>query len=206
VGIEHQHTAQLARAECDAGIKHPDQPVGAGEQVPGSALKQRDRLQAHHRETHDPVDDGLGARGLAEVQPVCQSMQHARHGAKADASACKQGESQPHPLGREDGGPALLVAPGLFGLVEGLFGQVALLAKTLEFFAQVAMVLGSFCGVLFPLLAALCACGWLAHPAPPGQGLSPRALDAHGIRLTRIAKLTWPYTTKVMGTEAGTGT
>ena len=49
VGIEGQHTEQLARAECDAGINHPDQPIGKGDQVPGSALKPLDRLHAHHR-------------------------------------------------------------------------------------------------------------------------------------------------------------
>jgi hypothetical protein len=54
---------------------------------------------------------------------------------------------------------------------------------------QVAIVLGSFVGFLLPLLAALVAVGWLTHLAPPGQGLSPRALDAHGSWLTRRAKL-----------------
>src|SRR5207245_9265031 len=44
------------------------------------------------------------------------------------------------------------------------------------------------------------------QPAPPGQGLSPRALDAHGIRLTRIANLRWPCTTKANGDRDQHGT
>ena len=49
VGIKGQHTEQLARAECEAGVNHPDQAVGKGNQVPGSALKQPGRLPAHNR-------------------------------------------------------------------------------------------------------------------------------------------------------------
>ena len=49
VGIKGQHTEQLARAECEAGVNHPDQAVGKGNQVPGSALKQPGRLHAHNR-------------------------------------------------------------------------------------------------------------------------------------------------------------
>jgi hypothetical protein len=93
-------------------------------------------------------------------------MQDARDGAKAEAGAGKQGQSPPHPLGLEDGGADLFVAQGLLGLCEGLCGAVALLAKALEFFSQVALVLGSFFGLLFPLLAALFECGLLAHPVP----------------------------------------
>jgi hypothetical protein len=124
-------------------------------------------LHAHNRETHHPVDDGLGARGLADAQPVCEYMQDARNSAKADAGAGKQGEGQPHPLRLEDGGPGLFVAQVLFGLFEGLFGAIALCAQALDFFAQVAIVLGSFFGLVFPLLAALFEFGLLAHPVPP---------------------------------------
>ena len=49
VGVNRQDTEQLARAECDAGVNHPDQAVGQGDQVLGSALKQLDRLHAHNR-------------------------------------------------------------------------------------------------------------------------------------------------------------
>jgi hypothetical protein len=93
-------------------------------------------------------------------------------------------------------GPGLCLAQLLIGLFESLFGVIALVAKACELFSQVAIVLGSVFGLLFPLLAALSEFGLLAHPVPPGQGLAPRALDAHGIRLTRIAKLGWLRTTK----------
>jgi hypothetical protein len=66
----------------------------------------------------------------------------------------------------------------LLGLFEGLFGQVALLAKALEFFSQLAVLFGSFFGLLFPLLAAPFEFGLLAHQVPPGQSLSPQALNA----------------------------
>jgi hypothetical protein len=82
-------------------------------------------------------------------------MQDARDGAKADAGACKQGEGQPYSMRLEVGGPGLFVAQVLLGLFEGLFGAIALFAKALEFFAQVAIVLGSLLGLLFPLMAAL---------------------------------------------------
>jgi hypothetical protein len=85
------------------------------------------------------------------------------------------------------------------GLFEGLFGAIALVAHALEFFSQVAILFGSVFGLLFPLLSAASEFGLLAHLVPPGQGLSPRALDAHGTRLTRIAKLKWPCTTKANG-------
>ena len=78
----------------------------------------------------------------------------------------------------EVSGPGLFVAQLLVGLFEGLLGAIALVAKALEFFAQVAVLVGSFFGLVFPLLSALSEFGLLAHPAPPGQGLSPRALDA----------------------------
>ena len=77
----------------------------------------------------------------------------------------------------EVGGPGLFLAQLLVGFFEGLFGTIALIANALELFSQVAVVFGSFFGLLFPLLAALSEFGLLAHPAPPGQGLSPRALD-----------------------------
>jgi hypothetical protein len=70
------------------------------------------------------------------------------------------------------------VAQVLLGLFEGLVGVIALLTNAREFFAQVAIGLGSFFGLLFPLLAALSAFGLLAHLAPPRQGPAPRALDA----------------------------
>jgi hypothetical protein len=42
-----------------------------------------------------------------------------------------------------------------FGRFEGLFGQVALVAKARDFFSQVAILLGAFFGFLLPLLAAV---------------------------------------------------
>ncbi len=48
------------------------------------------------------------------------------------------GEGQPHPLRLADGGPDRFLAQVLFGLFEGLFGKVALFAKALEFFSQIA--------------------------------------------------------------------
>src|SRR5262245_47831674 len=95
-------------------------------------------------------------------------MQDARDGAKADAGACKQGQRQPYPMHSEVCGPGLFLAQLLVGFLEGLLGALALFAQALEFFAQVAVVCGSFCGLLFPLLAALSEFGLLAHPAPPG--------------------------------------
>src|SRR5215471_996542 len=69
----------------------------------------------------------------------------------------------------EVSGPGLFVAQLLVGLFEGLLGAIALVAKALEFFAQVAVVVGSFFGLVFPLLSALSKFGLLAHPAPPGS-------------------------------------
>jgi hypothetical protein len=66
-------------------------------------------------------------------------------------------------------GPGLFLAPLLVALFEGLFGAVALVAKALECFAQIAVLFGSFFGLVFPLLSALSEFGLLAHPAPPGQ-------------------------------------
>ena len=77
----------------------------------------------------------------------------------------------------EVSGPSLFLAQLLVGFFEGLFGAIAFVAKALECFAQVAVLVGSFFGFVFPLLAALTEFGLLAPPAPPGQGLSPRALD-----------------------------
>src|SRR5437867_12161121 len=105
-------------------------------------------------------------------------MQDARDGAKADAGAYKQGQRQPYPMRLEVSGPGLFLAQLLVGLFEGLFGAIALVAKALEFFSQVAVVVGSFLGLVFPLLLALSEFGLLAHPAPSGQDLSPRALAA----------------------------
>jgi hypothetical protein len=105
-------------------------------------------------------------------------MQDARDGAKADAGAYKQSEGQPYPMRLEVRGLGLFLMQLLVGFFEGLLGVIALFAQALEVFAQVAIVLSSFFGLLFPLLSALSEFGLLAHPAPPGQDLSPRALDA----------------------------
>src|SRR4029434_1442770 len=113
-----------------------------------------------------------------------------------DVSSCKQEEGQPYPMRLEVRGPGLFLAQLLIGLFESLFGVIALVANAFELFSQVAILLGSVSGIFSPLLAALSEFGLLANPVPPGQGLSPRALDAHGIRLTRIAKLGWLRITK----------
>jgi hypothetical protein len=174
VGIERQHTAQRARAEGHAGVQHPDHPVGPGDQGPGSALQPLDRLHAHDRQAHHPVDDSVGARGLADAQPVCEHRQHTRDGAQTDAGACNQGQSQPDPLRLEMGRPGLVVAQVLRGLLEGLCGAIALLTKAREFCAQGAVVVGAFFGLVFPRLAALFAFGWLAHQVLPDHGRHPR--------------------------------
>ena len=49
----------------------------------------------------------------------------------------------------------LLLTQAILSLFEGLFGAIALVAQALEFFAQIASVLGSLLGFLFPLIAAL---------------------------------------------------
>jgi hypothetical protein len=90
----------------------------------------------------------------------------------------------------EVSGPSLFLAQLLVGFFEGLFGAIAFVAKALECFAQVAVLVGSFFGFVFPLLAALSEFG--SRPVTPGVGHS-------GIRLTRIAKLRWLCTTKANG-------
>jgi len=121
----------------------------------------------------------VGARGLAEAQPVCQPMQDARDGATAEAGACQQGQRQPYPMPLEGWGPGLCWAQRLGGFWAGLWGALVLLAPALAFLAQVAVVGGSCLGLVLPRLAALSAFGVLAPPAPPGaRPVSPRMARA----------------------------
>src|SRR5262249_41419503 len=152
-------------------------------------------LLAHNRGGPRRCEGGWGEGGLPDAQPVGGHLQRGRAGAKADASGCKEGEGQLHPLRLEGGGPGLFLAQVLLGLFEGLFGVISLLANTLECFSQVAIVLSPFFGLVFPLMAALSEFGLLAHQVPPGQSLSPRRWT-HGIRMPRIAELRWTCITK----------
>ncbi len=94
-------------------------------------------------------------------------------------------------------GPGLCLAPLLVGLFEGLFGAIALVAKALEFFAQVAVLVGLWpcvsiaVGSVGVWIAGSSGTSW-SRPVTLGVGRS-------GIRLTRIAKLRGLCTTKANG-------
>src|SRR2546428_3491227 len=61
MGITGQDGQNLACAQANTDVDHPDKAVGKGRRAQGQPLKRTDRFDADDAESHDPIDDGLRA-------------------------------------------------------------------------------------------------------------------------------------------------
>ncbi len=72
MGIQGQHGENLARAQANTDIDYPDEAVAEGGLAQGQASQRTSGLDAHERESDDPVDDGLRTRYALDAQVVGQ--------------------------------------------------------------------------------------------------------------------------------------
>src|SRR6516165_10170191 len=86
MGIESENGYNLARAQANTEIDHPDQAVAEGGLAQGQASQLTSRFDPPDREAAHPVDDGLGTRGFLHTELGAQESQDATDGAKADAN------------------------------------------------------------------------------------------------------------------------
>ena len=68
MGIKGQDGQDLARAQANADVDHPDQAVGKGRLAQGQALEAAGRFNADDRESYHPIDDGLRARCFLDTK------------------------------------------------------------------------------------------------------------------------------------------
>src|SRR5713101_4676130 len=61
MGITGQDGHNLARAQANTDVDHPDEAVTKGSLAQGRAPEHTDRFDTDDRESHDPIDDGLRA-------------------------------------------------------------------------------------------------------------------------------------------------
>src|SRR5712691_13035680 len=94
MGIQGQHSANLARAQADADSDHPEQALGQGGRLQGQAPHGPGRVDADEGEADHPIDDGWRAGGFLETQSPSEPSQDARDGAKADAGLQKEWQGQ----------------------------------------------------------------------------------------------------------------
>ena len=68
MGIQGQHGENLARAQANTDIDHPDEAIGKGGLVQGQAPQGTGRVDAHDGEPDHPIDDGLRTRRLLDAK------------------------------------------------------------------------------------------------------------------------------------------
>src|SRR5712692_7600962 len=154
-GVKRQDAENLACAQTDTDVDHPDEPIGEWREAQGDTLQPPGRLDAHNRKTCHPVDKRLRTRGLLDAQHLSEETEHPSNGTKTDPSPYKQLQSQPHQvdlvLHDKPLRLRLFLTQTILGLFEGLAGVVSLFSDPLEFFAQIPIVLCALLGFAFPL-------------------------------------------------------
>ncbi len=167
MGIDGQNGSNLARAQANADIDHPDEATAKGGLAQRQAPEQAGGLDTDDRKSDDPVDQGLWTRRFLEAQGVGQERQDAGDGAKADVGLQKELQGYPHHihLGQDGHGLrlALELTPTRLGLFEGLFGLVSLGFDSCELFAQVTILVAALFGFVFPLISTVFDFGELTH-------------------------------------------
>jgi len=68
MGIEGHHGENLAGAQANAEIDHPDEATGKGGRIERQAPPGTGRVEAHEGESDHPMDDGLRTRCLPNAQ------------------------------------------------------------------------------------------------------------------------------------------
>ncbi len=114
-------------------------------------------LKSRHRQTGDPIDHGLRTWHVGDRQRCRHHTQDATDGSEADAGPDKELQGEMNQIdfvaqGRRERGLGLEPKLGL-GLLGALLISISLALEALEFFSQVAIVIGTTLGFLFPALA-----------------------------------------------------
>src|SRR5712671_3248924 len=167
MGIQGQHSANLARAQADAASDHPEQALGKGGRLQGQAPHGPGRVDADEGEADHPMDDGWRAGGFLETQSPREQSQDARDGAKADAGLQKELQGQVNYVDLGSGGESVALRlermhAGL-GRLEGVGKPIALGLHPSLLSSLVALPLAALLGFLFPLIPAVSHFGKLAH-------------------------------------------
>jgi hypothetical protein len=169
MGIQGQHSDNLARTQPDADINHPDEAVGKGGLIQGQAPQSAGRVDAHDGEPDHPIDDGLRTRCLLDAKRESQQSQDTRDRAKADAGLKKelQGEGDHVDLwaAGESAQPRLQLSHSGLRRVESVGELIALGLDTPLLSSLVTLALAALLGFLFPLSPAVFHFGELAHDA-----------------------------------------
>ena len=167
MSVESQDSQNFSRAQSNADIDHPDQPVAKRRTGQWQALQHRGRLDAHQRESGHPVDDRLGTWHFMDAKGWGQYVQYSADGPKPDVSHQKELQCQEDQVHFVLKGRRLAlhlqpaqVSPGLFEL---FLEAIPLLFGPDQFLAQIPIFLTSLPGLGFPLISALPELGPLAH-------------------------------------------
>jgi hypothetical protein len=114
-----------------------------------------------------------------DTQGHSEETEDARDGATADAGHSKQLKGEEDQVDLVLHGTSLALrlelAQASLGLLERCGGAVALWFDPRPLLAPGAMVIGSLCGLVLPLMSAVSDCGQWAHDARSGQDRPPRA-------------------------------
>ncbi len=186
MGVARQDGHDRPAAQGDTDIEQPDQAMGKRRLAQGCALEHGGRLPAHHRESRHPGANRWRTRSLLDTQGHSEDTEDTRDGAKADASHSQQLQGEEDQVHLALYGQSLALGLELAQTRLGLFaccgGAVALGGDPRQLLALVSMLIGSLCGFVLPLLAAVSDCGPLAHHALAGQDTPPQATGAHAVR------------------------
>jgi hypothetical protein len=181
MGITGQDGQQLACAQANTDVEHPDEAVRKGRLTQGQAPTPASRFDAHYGESHDPVDDGLRAWRSLDAKSPGEETQDARDGAKADTRYAKELQGQEDQVHLGQGDESLRLALELtqtrLSRVEGFGGSVALGGYASDLFALVSISVTSLRGFVFPLISTVCDFGELTHRV---RLSSPMAVGARG--------------------------
>ena len=85
LGVERQDGHDLACAQGDTDINHPDESVGKRCLAQGEALQHPSRLDAYERKSRHPVDNRLRAWRFLDPQSQSEETEDTRGSAKPDA-------------------------------------------------------------------------------------------------------------------------
>lgn len=173
VSVHSQNRQDLARAQGNAHIDHPDETIAGRRPLQRQALQRGGRLDAHHGEPRHPVDDRLRTGRLLDAKDSGQYPKDSRHGAKADASHQEQLQSQKDQINfvLNDSGAVLRLQLALAspGVLELFLEEVSDASQSGPFLAQLAIFLGSLSRLALPSIPALSELGVPTHHAGTRQ-------------------------------------
>ena len=146
----------------------------------GQTLERTGRFAAHDAESHDPIADGVRARGFLDAQSPSEETQDTRDGAQAAMRHAKELQGQQDHLHLGQGAKlrrlALELTQTRLDRFEGLGGTVALSCEASNLLALRAMLVASLRGLVFPWLSTVCDFGELAHHAGSCHPTWPEAM------------------------------